>query len=124
MNLDHLILEVDDVQKSLDFYSKIFGFTDGGPDGPFRLMRINADAIVVLAPRRTPSTHHLAFALERAEFDTVLERMRAENVPYGDAFDRVGNNQGPAVETGAHGKSKSIYLFDPDQHLLEILYYE
>jgi catechol 2,3-dioxygenase-like lactoylglutathione lyase family enzyme len=123
MKLDHLILDVGDVQASLDFYATIFGFTDGGADGPFRVMRIDADAIILLARRPPTSPQHLAFALERAELDAVLARIRAANVPYGDAFDRVGTNQGPGDECGARGPSKSIYLFDPDRHLLEILYY-
>jgi catechol 2,3-dioxygenase-like lactoylglutathione lyase family enzyme len=124
MKLDHLILDVADVQASFDFYARIFGFTDGGADGPFRIMRVNADAIILLARRPPTSSQHLAFALERAEFDAVLARMRADSVPYGDAFDRVGNNLGPGDESGARGSSKSIYLFDPDRHLLEILYYD
>jgi catechol 2,3-dioxygenase-like lactoylglutathione lyase family enzyme len=124
VKLDHLILDVADVEASLAFYTSIFGFTDGGADGPFRVMRVNADAIILLARRPPASPQHLAFAMTRGEFDAVLSRVRVANVPYGDAFDRVGTGRGPGDESGARGASKSIYLFDPDHHLLEILYYD
>jgi len=124
MRLDHMLLEVDDVQVTLDFYMKVLGFTDGGPDGPFHMLRVNADTVLVLAPRHTPALVHLAFAMERDEFDAALGRIKAANVEYGDAFDKVGNNQGPAAESGAHGKTKSVYLYDPDKNLIEICYYE
>lgn len=124
MKLDHLILDVADVPASLAFYTAIFGFTDDGRDGPFCVMRVNADAVILLAQRRPASPQHLAFAMERGELDRVLERIRRDNVPYGDAFDRVGNSRGPGDENGARGIAKSIYLFDPDRHLIEILYYE
>ena len=58
------------------------------------------------------------------EFDTVPARIRARGIPYGDSFHAVGNNQGPGDEEGSRGAGKAVYLMDPNEHLVEIRYYE
>ena len=41
----------------------------------------------------------------------------------GDSFDRADNMKGPGIADGAHGETQSLYLFDPNHHLIELLYY-
>ena len=36
----------------------------------------------------------------------------------------VGNNTGPGVETGARGPAQTIYMNDPNNHLIEIRTYD
>ena len=70
-------------------------------------------------------THeHLAFALSADEFRSAFARIRERGIPYGDAFNRVGTNEGPGRETGARGPAPTVYLFDPSHHLVEIRTYE
>jgi len=40
-----------------------------------------------------------------------------------DSFDRADNMKGPGFADGAHGETQSLYLFDPNHHLIELLYY-
>ncbi|MDX6660283.1 MAG: glyoxylase family protein [Solirubrobacteraceae bacterium] len=55
----------------------------------------------------TGSTHHLAFAVSSAaELDAWREYLRAHGVECTDVFDR--------------GRLRSIYLRDPDAHIIEI----
>lgn len=122
--LDHLILDVNDHTRSLRFYTTILAFEDAGEDGPFAVVRVNADTTLQLAQRPTSGGTHLAFALTRGEFDATLRRIRAAGIPFGDRFDRVGQMTGPGDETGARGMGKTIYCFDPDRHLIEIRHYE
>jgi catechol 2,3-dioxygenase-like lactoylglutathione lyase family enzyme len=121
--LDHLILMVNDQAASIDFYTRILGFTDEGPRGPFSTLRVSSDCVIQLAPWGTAGGEHLAFAMTQEELDAVFEHVRSAGLPYGDAFDGVGNMRGPGESDGAHGASRSVYFFDPSKHLIEILAY-
>ena len=123
MQLDHLILNVNDREQSVDFYTQVLGFGDEGEDGPFAVLRVNPDLTLQLAPWGTDGGAHLAFALPAEEFDAVFARLRELEVPYGDSFHTVGNQQGPGLETGAKGLGPSLYFFDPSQNLIEIRHY-
>jgi catechol 2,3-dioxygenase-like lactoylglutathione lyase family enzyme len=124
LQLDHLILDVNDRERSVAFYTEVLGFGDEGEDGPFAVLRVNPDLTLQLAPWGTEGGAHLAFALEPAEFDAVFTRLRQLEVPYGDSFDTVGSQQGPGLESGARGLGPSLYFFDPNRHLIEIRHYE
>ena len=122
--LDHLILVVNDREKSIQFYTRVLGLTYEGERQPFSVVRVTPDLILQLAPWGTTGGQHLAFSLARSEFDTLLGRLRDAGVEYGDSFDSVGNMRGPGDAAGAKGPTKSIYFFDPSRHLIEIIYYE
>jgi catechol 2,3-dioxygenase-like lactoylglutathione lyase family enzyme len=47
--LDHLILEVDDLETSLHFSTELMGLAAEGEDGPFSVVRVDATT-VLLAP--------------------------------------------------------------------------
>ena len=120
MELDHLILQVNDRDDSIAFYTGVIGLTQEDDDGPFSVLRVTPNLILLLAPFGTDGGEHLAFAMSRHEFDATFERIRAFGIEYGDSFDSVGNMGGPGVEFGAHGMSDAIYVFDPNKHLVEI----
>jgi hypothetical protein len=42
---------------------------------------------------------------------------------YGHAFDAADDMRGPGTADGAGGATRSLYVFDPSKHLIEILYY-
>src|SRR2546421_5029527 len=113
LTIDHLILNVNDIQLSVDFYVKILGFRLEGEDGPFTVIRISDDFTLQLAPWGTEGNEHLAFALSREAFDKVFSRLRENGIPYGDSFHTVGNNSGPGVESGARGPAPTLYMNDP-----------
>jgi catechol 2,3-dioxygenase-like lactoylglutathione lyase family enzyme len=122
--IDHLILNVNDLPKSIEFYTQILGFKYEGKRDPFSLIRVAPDFLLQLAPWATKGGEHLAFSTSRAEFDEVFARIRQASIPYGDIFDGVGNMRGPGVADGAKGPWKAIYFFDPSKHLIEVAYYE
>ena len=62
--------------------------------------------------------------MPRAEFDDVFSRIREAKIEFGDSFHAVGNGKGPGTEPGARGDGLSVYLYDPNQHLIEIRHYE
>jgi catechol 2,3-dioxygenase-like lactoylglutathione lyase family enzyme len=122
--IDHLILNVNEIASSVDFYVNVLGFTLEGEDGPFTVIRVNDDFTLQLAPWGTGGNEHLAFALSRAAFDNVFARVKAKEIPYGDSYHTVGNNNGPGVETGARGPAPTLYMNDPNKHLIEIRTYD
>lgn len=124
LQLDHLILAVNDRERSLEFYTGILGLTYDGERPPFSVVRVSPDLVLQLGPWGTKGGEHLAFAMTRSEFEGVFQRIRAAAIPYGDAFDGVGNMRGPGEADGARGTGKAVYVFDPNQHLIEIRHHE
>ena len=122
--IDHLILNVNEVSPSVDFYVNVLGFELEGEDGPFTVIRVSEDFTLQLAPWGTGGNEHLAFALSREAFDDAFARVKEKGIPYGDSFHSVGNNSGPGNETGARGTAPTLYMNDPNQHLIEIRTYE
>lgn len=121
--LDHLILTVNDRDDSVRFFTEIMGFVHEGEDGPFSVIRVSPETTLQLAPWGTEGGEHLAFALSREEFDAAFARVRTAGVPYGDSYHDVGNMRGPGAEAGARGLGPTVYLFDPNGHLMELRHY-
>ncbi len=124
MVLDHPILHVNDAEESGRFYAEILGLTNEGKREPFTVVRVTPDFAIQLAPSGTKGGGHLAFAMPRAEFEEVFRGVREGGIEFGDSFHSVGNMQGPGEEAGARGPGASLYIFDPNKHLIEIRHYE
>jgi catechol 2,3-dioxygenase-like lactoylglutathione lyase family enzyme len=122
--LDHLILRVNDRATTIEFYTRILGFTYEGEREPFSIIRVTPELTLQIAPWGTKGGEHLAFAMPQAEFEEVFDRIRTAGLEFGDAFHTVGNMRGPGDETGARGPGKAVYVFDPSKHLVEIRHYE
>jgi hypothetical protein len=101
----------------------VLGFTHAGEDGPFSVLRVSEDFAILLSPFGTKGGEHLAFAMTPGEFEEIFERIKTRALPYGDAFNSVGNMKGPGKERSARGVGNSVYVFDPNQHLIEIVHY-
>ncbi len=122
--LDHLILKVNELDASVEFYTKIMGFKMEGEDGPFTVIRVSPEFQIQLAPWGTSGMEHYAFSVARAEFDAIFHRVQAAGIEYGESFHSVGTNTGPGKESGAMGDAPTIYFNDPSKHLIEIRTYE
>jgi catechol 2,3-dioxygenase-like lactoylglutathione lyase family enzyme len=126
IELDHIILAVNDRASSLKFYTEIVGLDHDrqGDREPFSMLRVTPGFVIQMAQWGTKGGEHLAFAMSKPEFDDVFIRVRKSGIAYGDRFDTVGNMKGPGDEAGARGMGKSLYFFDPDQHLVEIRHHD
>jgi catechol 2,3-dioxygenase-like lactoylglutathione lyase family enzyme len=122
--IDHLILNVNEIDASVDFYVNILGFENDGEEGPFTVIRVSDDFTLQLAPWGTKGNEHYAFAMSREDFDKTFDRLKEKHIPYGESFHTVGTNTGPGNETGARGPAPTIYMFDPNHHLIEIRTYD
>jgi catechol 2,3-dioxygenase-like lactoylglutathione lyase family enzyme len=122
-NLDHIILKVNNLKASVDFYTSIMGFENAGTDGPFTVIRTGVDFQMQLAPWGTEGFEHYAFSVTRSEFDSIFARVKDSGLDYGPTFDSVGTNTGPGTESGAKGEAPTVYFNDPNKHLIEIRTY-
>ena len=118
-HLDHLVLTVRDIPRSLDFYSRVLGmqpvvFGQGRHALSFGKQKINLHrAGAEFEPKAThplPGSADVCFIV-KDRLDVVIEQLHAQGVKI---------LEGPVMRTGARGPIRSIYLLDPDLNLIEL----
>jgi extradiol dioxygenase family protein len=129
--LDHLVLNVGDVEKSVEFYRNVLRFSVErleefrNGEVPFPSVRVNADTLIDLFPPQMWQTagasgtrnnlNHFCLALELDDWQALRERLNSGNV---EIFkDRT-------VNFGARGDGISMYFRDPEGNEIEARYYE
>ena len=50
MTIDHLILNVNDIPASIEFYVNVLGFKLDGDEGPFTVIRVDENFVLLLGP--------------------------------------------------------------------------
>ena len=117
--LDHLVLTVRDVERTVAFYSRALGMTPRafGQNrvalhfGDQKINLHEAGQVVDANVRHaTPGSADLCF-LTSVPLGRVKEHLRKEDI-------RV--IEGPVRRTGARGPIESIYFYDPDENLIEV----
>ena len=118
-SIDHVVLTTGDLQKCLDFYTRVLGMRVerygenrialAFGDHKFNVHPPGFDA-GVKARTPTPGSLDLCFLADRP-LDEVIARLARENVPI---------EEGPVVRTGARFPIRSVYVRDPDGNLIEI----
>ena len=120
--LDHLVLTVADLDRTLAFYTTVLGMTEvtfgGGRKAlAFGDQKINLHAagreLEPKAARPTPGSADLCFVLAGPLAD-FLAHLATLQVPV---------ELGPVPRTGALGPITSVYFRDPDQNLIEVASY-
>jgi catechol 2,3-dioxygenase-like lactoylglutathione lyase family enzyme len=123
--LDHLVLRVSDVERSLAFYQGVLGLPGVRVDewrrgeASFPSVRVNDDVIIdiLAAPadpagmERTANVDHFCLVVEPTDWDAVVAAGTFEVV------------DGPDTRFGAHGDAQSLYVRDPDRNVVELRYY-
>ena len=121
--IDHLVLTVADVERTVAFYRDVLGcvpitFGEGRRALAFGDQRINLHPagreFEPKAARPTPGSGDLCFATASPIADVVA----------GLESRGVAIELGPVPRAGAQGPMTSVYLRDPDGNLLEIASYE
>ncbi|MCP5373970.1 MAG: VOC family protein [Hyphomicrobiales bacterium] len=121
--LDHLVLTVDSIERTCDFYNRVLGmetvtFAQGRTALAFGRQKINLHPagreFEPKAARPTPGSGDLCFITD-SSMDAVLAHLSAQ---------AVAVEEGPVARTGAVGPLESVYIRDPDGNLIEISRYE
>ena len=122
-HLDHLVLTVKDIPRSVDFYTKVLGMNEvvfgvGRVALSFGRQKINlheeGQEFEPKAMRPTPGSADLCFIS-----DPSIESLTSTLVSQG-----IEIVEGPVSKTGACGPIRSIYFRDPDGNLIEISNYQ
>ena len=120
--LDHLVLTVADIPRSVDFYTRVLGmqeitFGEGRIALLFGQQKINlhqqGQEILSNAKNAACGTADLCL-LTDTPLETVLQELQQQG---------IAPISGIVPRTGAVGKIESVYLRDPDGNLLEISRY-
>ncbi len=118
-HLDHLVLTVADIEKTVDFYTRVLGmqlvtFGEGRKALTFGNQKINLHQagceFEPKAERPTPGSADLCFIVA-----TPLDRVIAHLETQG-----VSIIEGPVQRTGATGPIRSVYVRNPDLNLIEL----
>ena len=121
--LDHTIVPTIDREKSVEFYTRIFGFENLGEVGPFLAVRVNDTFNLDFRNSDDFRSIHYAFAMNADEFDAAFTKIKESGIPYGDGPRDQENMKGPGMTAGALGQGKAVYFKDPSGHVLEIKTY-
>ena len=120
--IDHLVLTVDDVARTVAFYVDVLGMTETtfGPDRTaltFGSSKINLHQrgreFEPRAATPTPGSADVCLIV-----DDSLEVVVAELTAIGIVIE-----EGPVQRTGARGPITSVYIRDPDGNLIELSNY-
>lgn len=130
--MDHIVLNVENDEKMIDFYSKVLMLPSERLEEyragkvPFPSVRINSETIIDLFPKKmwhksntigsgSNNLNHFCFSLSKKTWEDLLERLNANNVDI---------EEGPVPRWGARGTGTSIYFRDPEANLIEARCYE
>ncbi|KAA0264627.1 VOC family protein [Hafnia alvei] len=118
--LDHLVLTVANIDKSVKFYQQVLGMgvetfgSEGRTALTFGEQKINLHA--AKSPFRPHAKHPTQGSADLC-FITVQPLQEIVLWVIGCGVEII---EGPVTRTGATGKISSIYLRDPDGNLIEI----
>ncbi len=126
--LDHIVLRVRDVETSLRFYTQVLGLpaerVEQWRAGEIRFpsARLNADTIIDFFPsdqkpigrEGAKNQDHYCMVIE----PTDMEELKAK-------FEGIGVDiqAGPGKRWGSHGDGISLYIYDPDDNVVELRHY-
>ncbi|WP_394666109.1 VOC family protein [uncultured Chryseobacterium sp.] len=121
-SIDHLVLTVADIEKTVDFYTSILGFEvvvfgENRKALTFGNQKINlhqkGKEFEPKAEYPTCGSADLCFISE-TDIHEVLQELKEKNIEI---------IEGIVERTGALGKIQSVYFRDPDLNLIEISNY-
>lgn len=122
-HLDHLVLTVKDIDKTVDFYTKVLGMEKEIFKGSRVALKFGNQKI---------NLHKLGAEFEPKAFnvkDGSADLCFIINTPLNEAKNYMESlgieiEEGIVTRTGAMGEIESLYLRDPDKNLIELSNYK
>ncbi|MFJ4683972.1 VOC family protein [Streptomyces sp. NPDC091377] len=118
-DFDHVVLNVAEVERSLDFYCGVLGLEPVRVDAwragtvPFPSARVSARTIIdlVSGPRSDANVDHICLVVDPLDWQEVI------------ATGVLDVLEGPVRRFGARGEATSVYVRDPDGNTVELRWY-
>ena len=129
-SLDHLVINVSDVTRSVEWYRKVLGMEvkifDPGQGKPPRTSLIFGSQKINLRPHDADKVEWFTADYETAGSDDLcfLTSSTPDEVVAHLKTCGVAIAEGPVRKQGARGALRSVYCRDPDGSLIEISSYE
>ena len=119
IGLDHVVMICSDVEASIDYYAGVLGLESIDVDewrsgnAPFPSVRMNDSTIIDLLPGQPDgrNINHICLVIEPTDLHELAKRKEFNVV------------EGPVKRGGAQGTGWSLYVIDPDGHLIELKQY-
>ncbi|GAA4919300.1 catechol 2,3-dioxygenase-like lactoylglutathione lyase family enzyme [Stackebrandtia albiflava] len=116
---DHLVLNVSDVERALEFYTGTLGLEPvrveqwRAGEVPFPSVRVNGSTIIDLFSRERGESNvdHFCLVVEPLDWQEVIDSGELTVV------------DGPGSRFGARGTATSVYVEDPDGNVIELRWY-
>ena len=83
--LNHTIVPAHDKVAAARFFADIFGLPFNQKSGHFAPVRVNDGLTFLFDDDASFKSHHYAFYVSDAEFDTIFERIKQAGLAYGSA---------------------------------------
>ena len=126
--MDHIVLRHKDVEVSLKFYTEVLGLQaeriDEWRAGEVRFpsARINADTIIdffgtdqePIGKEGDKNQDHYCMVIEPTDMEELKSKFEAMGVEI---------QAGPGKRWGSHGDGISLYIYDPDDNVVELRHY-
>ncbi len=119
VDFDHVVLNVSDVERSLQFYCDTLGLAPERVDEwragqvPFPSARVTDRTVIDLQnmPRGEANVDHICLVVEPLDWQEVIDS---------GIFTVL---EGPVSRWGARGRAISVYVADPDGNTVELRWY-
>lgn len=126
LGFDHVNLKTRDVERAIDFYTRLLGLrlvrADRSPDGTIRFASLRiGGALIDLQPHdgdwsaERTGLNHVCLLIEPVDLDALAARLRQLGVTI---------TEGPVRRQGAYGYGMALYILDPDGHGIELKHHE
>ena len=126
--MDHIVLRNKDVEVSLRFYTEVLGMqaerVEQWRAGEVRFpsARINADTIIdffgtdqePIGKEGVKNQDHFCMVIEPTDMEELKAKFEAMGVEI---------QAGPGKRWGSHGDGISLYIYDPDNNVVELRHY-
>ena len=126
--MDHIVLRVKDVETSMKFYVDVLGLQPERVDqwraGEVRFpsARLNADTIIdffasdqeTIGREGVKNQDHYCMVIEKTDMEELKDKFEAMGVDI---------QAGPGKRWGSHGDGISLYIYDPDNNVVELRHY-
>jgi catechol 2,3-dioxygenase-like lactoylglutathione lyase family enzyme len=117
ITLNHTIVPARDKEAAAQTFAELFGLSFEGVSGHFAPVRVN-ETLTFLFDDDVDAfeSHHYAFYVDDAEFDTVLQRVEAARLLFGSAPWSIDDGKLNDWNGG-----RGFYFKTLDGHILELM---
>ena len=126
--MDHIVLRCEDVERSLSFYTDVLGLKAErleqwrAGEVRFPSARLNADTIIdffgsdqgPISRDGARNQDHFCMVIEPTDMDELKAKFEALGVEI---------QAGPGKRWGSHGDGISLYIYDPEDNVVELRHY-